>query len=315
MALTPRISPPMYFPPAPFALADVVTCATLVGVAYDQYCQWEEQGKPTHWRDFTWTPSWPAGFTASSVSLPLWGDAEEIFFEHPEPFGFVVQDVSSRGFLVLRGTESDADWSDNLEVKQTPYRLVTTPDFGKVHDGFFGIYASMSPAVIVAVNQIAATSTQFFFTGHSLGSALVTLAVPDVMTNSGLSASRAPIRHYNFASPRTGDAAFATALDAIAKVPTFRVVNTEDVVPDVPLAVTSDVFDTYDYKHVGTPVDFTAQYDSIGGNHSMLNSYLYAVSHPAQPEGPIVVPAPCQPKLPAGLRKAPPPVATSRTSP
>ena len=155
--------------------------------------------------------------------------------------------------------------------------------------------------------------TQFFFTGHSLGSALVTLAVPDVMTNSGLSASRAPIRHYNFASPRTGDATFVTALDAIAKVPTYRIVNTEDVVPDVPPAVTDDVFDTYYYKHVGTPVDFTAQYDSFGNNHSMLNSYLYAVSHPAQPEGPIVAPAPCQPKLPAGLKKKTP--STARPSP
>jgi triacylglycerol lipase len=311
MATAPRTSPPMYFPPSPFALADVVTCANLVAVAYDQYCQWEEQGKPTHWRDFTWTPAWPTGFTASVVSLPLWGYAQEIFFEHPEPFGFVVQDASKRGFLVLRGTESDADWYKNIEVKQSPYTLVTKPDFGKVHDGFFGIYASMSPAVIVSVNQVAVTSTQFFFTGHSLGSSLVTLAVPDVMTNSAMSASGAPIRHYNFASPRTGDAAFATALDAMTRVPTFRIVNTEDVVPDVPLAVTDDVFDTYYYKHVGTPVDFTAQYDSIANNHSMLNSYLYAVSHPAQPEGPIVAPAPCQPKLPAGLKKMTPPAATT----
>ena len=313
MAMTSRTSPPMYFPPSPFVLADVVTCATLVGVAYDQYCQWEAQGKPSHWRDFTWTPAWPSGFTASVVSLPLWGYAQEILFENPEPFGFVVQDASKRGFFVLRGTESDADWYKNIEVAQTAYTLVTTPDFGKVHEGFFGIYTSMSPSAIVAVNQIAATSTQFFFTGHSLGSSLVTLAVPDVMTNSGLSASRVPAMHYNFASPRTGDATFAAALDAMTRVTTYRIVNTEDVVPDVPLAVTDDVLDTYLYKHVGTPVDFTAQYDTTAGNHSMLNSYLYALNHPAQTEGPIVAPSPCQPKLPAGLKKKMPSI--SRTSP
>lgn len=311
MAGASRTSPPMYFPPSTFVLADVVTCANLVAVAYDQYCQWETQGKPRHWRDFTWTPAWPAGFSAAWVSLPLWGDAKEIFFDDPEPFGFVVQDASKRGFLVLRGTESDADWYKDIEVKQTRYSLVKTPDFGKVHDGFFGIYASMSPGALVAVNQIAATSTRFFFTGHSLGSAVVTLAVPDVMTNSGLSASSAPVMHYNFASPRVGDAAFATALNAMPRVTTFRIVNTEDLVPDVPLAVTSDLFDTYDYKHVGTPVDFTAQYDSIGGNHSMLNSYLYAITHPQQPEGPIVAPAPCQPKPPTGLRKKTPLPPTS----
>ena len=303
MTTTPRTSPPMYFPPTIFLLADAVTCANLVEVAYDQYSQWEEQGKPRHRRDFTWTPAWPGGFTASVVSAPLWGDARTIFFENPEPFGFVVQDASRRGFLVLRGTESDADWYKDVEVMQTPYTLVTTPDFGNVQDGFFSVYASMSPAVISAVNEIASTSTQFFFTGHSLGSALVTLAVPDVMKNSALSSSRASIVHYNFASPRTGDETFATAVDAIASVATFRIVNTEDVVPDVPLAVTSDILDTYYYKHVGTPVDFTAQYRSIGSNHSMVNCYLYAVNHPTQPEGPIGAPSPGQPAFPAALRK------------
>ena len=118
MVTTLRTSPPMYVPPAPFVLADVVTCANLVEVAYEQYGQWEAQGRPSHWRDFTWTP-----------------------------------------------------------------------------------------------------------------------------------------------------------------------------------------------KHVGTPVDFTAQYDSIGNNHSMVNSYLYAVSHPAQPEGPMVAPMPSQPKLPATLRNTTPPPA------
>jgi hypothetical protein len=303
MATIARTTLPMYFPPAGFVLADVVICASLVEVAYQQYCQWQEQGKPSHWRDFTWTPLWPPGFQASWVSLPLWGDARTIFFENPEPFGFVVQDASRRSFLVIRGTESDADWYKDIEVSQTGYKLVTSPDFGRVQDGFFGVYASMSPAVRVAVDQIAATSARFFFTGHSLGSALITLAVPDVMYNTALRSSRASCVHYNFASPRVGDEAFAAALDALASVRTFRIVNTEDVVPDVPLAVTSDILDTYYYKHVGTPVDFTAQYRSIGNNHSMLNAYLYAVNHPTQPEGPIVAPVPCQPSLPAGLRR------------
>lgn len=307
----PRTSPPMYFPPSTFVLDDVVTCANLVAVAYDQYCQWEQQGKPRRWRDFDWKPAWPSGFTPLSVSPPLMGDAQGIVFEHPEPFGFVVQDAARRGFLVFRGTESDADWYKDIEIAQVPYTLVRTPDYGRVQEGFFTLYASMSPGVIADVNLIAPTSSRFFFTGHSLGSSVVTLAVPDVVTNSMLNGSSIPLIHYNFASPRTGDATFAAAVDGLIRVPTFRIVNTEDVVPNVPLAVTDDILHTYYYKHVGTPVDFTAQYDSIGGNHSMLNSYLYAVTHPREPEGPIVTPAPCQPKAPAGVRKKTPAPPTS----
>jgi triacylglycerol lipase len=52
--MTPRSSPPMYFPVAPFALADVVTCATLVDIAYDQYTQWYNQGYPPKGK-FVWT--------------------------------------------------------------------------------------------------------------------------------------------------------------------------------------------------------------------------------------------------------------------
>jgi triacylglycerol lipase len=86
-------------------------------------------------------------------------------------------------------------------------------------------------------------------------------------------------------------------------VPSFRIVNTEDVVPGVPFAVTDDIFATYLYKHAGTPVDFTATYDSTGNNHSMLDCYLYAVNHPAQPEGPLPTGSTCQPAFPPRLRK------------
>ena len=54
MASTPRGSLPMYFPGAPFALSDVVNCAALVDVAYDQYTQWYNQGYPSR-QNFVWT--------------------------------------------------------------------------------------------------------------------------------------------------------------------------------------------------------------------------------------------------------------------
>jgi len=61
MPNTPRGSRPMYFPAAPFALADVVTCAALVDVAYSQYMQWQHQRYPSKAK-FAWaTPS--NGFT------------------------------------------------------------------------------------------------------------------------------------------------------------------------------------------------------------------------------------------------------------
>lgn len=74
--------------------------------------------------------------------------------------------------------------------------------------------------------------------------------------------------------------------------------------PAVPPPVSGDFFGTYQYKHVGTPVDFTATYDSIGGNHSMLNCYLYAVTHPTEPEGPVAPASAIRPEFPPRLRRS-----------
>ena len=54
---------PMYFPPQ-FVQADAVTCAALVGAAYDQFNQWSSQGYPGQ-TDFNWTPNGQAFITAS----------------------------------------------------------------------------------------------------------------------------------------------------------------------------------------------------------------------------------------------------------
>jgi hypothetical protein len=129
------------------------------------------------------------------------------------------------------------------------------------------------------------TVTRLFFTGHSMGSALATLAVPDVANNSAIKPGNGrSYVQYNFASPRVGDHDFADAMNWSSQTPTFRVVNTEDVVPDVPTA--AKILSS-PYQHIGTQVDFTAAYFTVDGNHSMADCYWYAINHADAPQGPI----------------------------
>lgn len=269
---------PMYFPPD-FILTEAAVCASQVLTAYDQYNQWLAQNSPSQ-QDFHWTPN-GLGF---SYSAPLWATVTITVlghtFDYPEPFGFVSWDGTGNAFVVFRGTMSKADAVIDAEVDQTPYALA--PGFGNVQIGWNNVYTSASPALLAQLASIGAVS-RLFFTGHSMGSALSTLAVPDVATNSSIQpgSSRSYV-HYNFASPRVGDVAFAQAMNGGA-VPTFRVVNTEDLVPDVPPPLLGSTV----YQHIGTPVDFTAEYLTTDGNHSMADCYWYAINHVTQPQGPV----------------------------
>jgi triacylglycerol lipase len=271
----------MYFPAKPFSLPDAVLCAELVNTAYDMYAQWKAQDYPTQ-ANFNWTPHGPV----MTYSASLWGQTWwfPYFFE---PFAFVAYSTKGNVYLVIRGSETLSDWVDDLDVSQTAYSLVA--GYGNVHAGFMGIYATMSPAVLPAVNnalqKLGANAKALYFAGHSLGAALSTLAVPDVLTNSNLDRSKTSIFHYSLASPRVGDPDFYYQY-AYPLVPTYRIIDTEDVVPDLPPSVVP-IFD-YIYKHVGLTVTYTAQYDSDAGNHDHRNSYYYALKNPYQPEGPIV---------------------------
>ena len=271
----------MYFPTKPFSLPDAVLCTELVITAYDMYAQWKQQGYPSP-ANFNWTPNGPT----MSYSAPIWG--QTWWFPYTlEPFAFVACSAQGNIYFVVRGSETDADWVDDLDASQTAYSPVS--GYGNVHAGFMSIYTSMSTAVIAAINQalqkLGANAKTLYFTAHSLGSALSTLALPDVLSNSNFNRSKIPAFHYPLASPRVGDPDFYYQY-SYQMVPTYRIIDTEDVVPDLPPSVVP-VFG-YIYKHIGMAVTYTAQYDSDAGNHDYRNSYYYALTNPYQPEGPIV---------------------------
>lgn len=283
---------PMYFPPSPFSLSDAVMCSRLVNTAYDMYYQWAKQGSPSNPAKFTWTPNGPS----LRYSTPLWGVAKMVE-SYPEPFAFVAQNAASGiTYLAFRGSETAADFAEDADIFQVLYDPVV-PGYGYVHAGFMDVYtrsysstwegykvAPLRTSIINALNLVQTSTKALYITGHSLGAGLSTLSVPDVVTNSTFKGKQIPMFHYSLASPRVGDPNFAYKYNFQLPFKTFRVVNTEDIVPDGPPSVSDNDI----YEHVGTIVAYTAQYGTTGGNHDHVNSYFYALNNPAQPQGPIV---------------------------
>ena len=263
---------PMYTP-AGFDQAVALRCTELINIAYDQYAQWKRQREPSK-RQFHWTPQPVEGLQFGNV---LWARAQGILWrEQYEPFGYVSWDSEDTAFLVLRGTQSGANWLANMDAELKRYALVA--GYGRAHDGFYTLYKSLRRDIFRELGA-EPTRPRLVVCGHSLGGALSTLAVPDVIKNTAYKpGANRKLLHYTLAAPRAANIRFARTYNEL-NVPTYRVVNTEDVVPAVPPAVMGGD----DFCHVGTPVPFTAQYGSLAGNHSTETAYLYALEHPEKP--------------------------------
>lgn len=112
-------------------------------------------------------------------------------------FAVVSQDGQD-AYVVFRGTQMDDPTDIGTDLDS---RLHAWPQGGKVHTGFFNALDSIWDAVRGWLD--ANPATRLWFTGHSLGAALATLAASR--------AGRADARLVTFGSPRVGDRAFAAS--------------------------------------------------------------------------------------------------------
>lgn len=259
---------PLYFPEH-FSLDRAVLCAQLVTQAYAQYSQWQAQGRPHRPQEFHWQAPQMPGWR---FSAPIWSILSELhFLNESEPFGFAAANDQGETFLVIRGTETAQDWLDDVDGEQAAWPW--SDGQGPVHTGFLKLYGSLRDLALAALDSLQPQGS-LWACGHSLGCAVSSMAVLDMHERW----PDQPLQHYNFASPRLAAPAFAAAYNAL-NVPTFRVVNDSDLVPEMP----PGFVDGLAYQHLGLAVTFTASYAGIEANHSLSDCYLYALQNPQAP--------------------------------
>ncbi len=126
--------------------------------------------------------------------------------------------------LVFRGTDSNRDILTDFELGILPW---DRNEVG-IHKGFRKALDSVWDEIEKELSQLACP---IFYTGHSLGAALATLAA----------ARYAPRAVYTFGSPRVGNEAFIASLST---VPIHRVVDNKDAAALLPPKVLG-------FRHVG----------------------------------------------------------------
>ena len=119
--------------------------------------------------------------------------------------------LAFRGTQILSGF-SLADIVSNLWVRRAPWSI------GKVHGGYREALLDVADPLRA---RLVAVRRPLYFTGHSMGGALATLAS---------TWTPAPTATYTFGAPRVGNATFAAALRNV-----HRIVHGDDPAPLYPL--------------------------------------------------------------------------------
>ncbi len=136
--------------------------------------------------------------------------------------------------LVFRGTAGFDDVVTDARLLMHPWS-----GGGRVHSG---IQAALGLAWESVAAELARPAGPVFFTGHSLGAGLATLAAARTLQDSRLPR---PAALYTFGSPRVGDADFAAGLAGLLH---YRIVNDHDIITHVPPPVSAPLFPVYQHS-------------------------------------------------------------------
>ncbi len=161
-------------------------------------------------------------------------------FEYKGPY---LNSGSAQGFICLwndrdfpfivvafRGSEKKIeDWLTNVDA--VPASSIDVKN-GKVHSGFYNDFKRLKETIENRINEIhqelGEKNVPVFFTGHSLGGALASIATKEVLPDGNGAC-------YTYGAPRVGDYEYFE----FVKTPIYRIVNSSDIVPRVPPGVWS----------------------------------------------------------------------------
>jgi triacylglycerol lipase len=212
-----------------FSIKNALSCVHASNLAYERFEEGEE-----------------AENKVRKTIEEEWGFEKCAFFNRNGTQAFV---AAKKEFILVsfRGTEATKpeDLATDADLRKTP------GPGGEVHTGFLRalnhvmeeIHSKIRDYKEEYINELENDQLppSLWFTGHSLGAGLATLAVAKMLIEN----EDEPVQGlYTFGSPRVGDEEFAEKYNAKFKNQTFRVVNNNDIVTRVPISA-------HGYEHIG----------------------------------------------------------------
>jgi len=182
------------------------------------------------------------------------GDKHKLLMILKEP-----SSKNNRIWIIFRGSKEYRDWMEDFKVEfEEQFESGVM-----IHKGFNDFFSVIKEKVTPTISKYK--SNEIIVAGHSLGAALSTLFGLELKRNNYNN-----IHVYNFGSPRIGNLKFKKLVDD-TDIPIWRHVNTEDVIPTLPLPVTPDLEEPsnpFVYTHCGTVINFSTNWGSLVNNHT-----------------------------------------------
>lgn len=120
--------------------------------------------------------------------------------------------------------------TDPLKIEDWITDFTARRPASDLHEGFEDAVATVWPLVEAAIQNRPADQGKLFFTGHSLGGALATVAAARAVRDPKMVVTAV----YTFGGPRVGGSAFSDDYSPKLGDRTYRLVDGGDVVPTVP---------------------------------------------------------------------------------
>ncbi|PRP81273.1 hypothetical protein PROFUN_04508 [Planoprotostelium fungivorum] len=170
--------------------------------------------------------------------------------------------------IAFRGTNPSSlkNLEDDLNVMRESFDSVPG---ASVHIGFMKAWTNLKTQMVPELQKLLQwykeentgcdsswpTYPHIYFTGHSLGAALTTVALADLVSTNIINSNDYPIHLYTFGSPRCGNEAFSQYINKNT-VESWRVIHWDDPIPRVPPLLSG-------YHHVSSAVF----YNEDNSNH------------------------------------------------
>ena len=168
--------------------------------------------------------------------------------------------------ISFSGTMYLTEWANDFDFSQTNPNSITGDNNILVHEKDYIMYNTFRNNFLSTIKKIKNDTTTLVVTGHSLGGALATICFLDVISNNIIPVGFRTL--YTFGAPRVGNIAFADIINK--EKAQFRVVNTEDIITDLPLPIDGNKI--YEQTITNSGTVFSLNLGDYESNH--INSYI-----------------------------------------